>query len=170
MANRSSAVAVKLHLGVVDIPYGASAAPASNRNRPGQRPPTPPGRVSTGDVAEILEARYGVMEKFTELHGQEIANALAGAMQDQLEAFMMGGPVPGVGAMLLPEGTLGEIEQSFRKMLDNRELDGRIPGVPTGAALRGVSHRMQNPYAKRGARPSFIDTGQYQATFRAWVD
>jgi hypothetical protein len=162
-------VTVKLHLGVVDIPYGASTAPASRRGS-SERPPTPPGRVSTGDVAEILERRYGVLQKFIDLHGQEVADELAAAMQERLEAVMMGGPAPAAGDAILPEGSLGAVEQIFRDMLNKRELDGQIPGVPTAASLRGVSHRMQNPYAQRGSRPSFIDTGQYQTTFRAWVD
>lgn len=160
---------MKLHLGVSDIPYGGSQAAA--RPRRGAPPPAhPAGRTTTGDIAQILEARYGVMDKFMELHGQEVADAVAGAMQDRLETLLMGGPAPPDGASLLPEGSLGEVEQLFRKMLDDRELDGRVAGVPTQAAQRGVSHRMQNPYARRGARPSFIDTGQYQATMRAWVD
>lgn len=159
---------VRLHLGVADIPYGGSQAPASRRGSR-RRPPTPAGRVSTGDVAEILERRYGVMGKFLELHGQLVADELAGAMRDRLEVLLMGGPATPGGA-LLPEGSLSAIEQRFRQMLNNRELDGKVPGVPTGAAGAGVSHRMKNPYARRGTRPSFIDTGQYQTTMRAWVD
>lgn len=160
---------IKLHLGVVDVPYGASTAAATTRGSK-VRPPTPAGRVSTGDVAQILEARYGVCAKFVDLHGQEIADELAGAMQDRLETMMMGGPAPAADDPILPEGSLSAIEQVFRDMLNKRELDGVVEGVPTEASLIGVSHRMQNPYAVRGARPSFIDTGQYQASFRAWVD
>jgi hypothetical protein len=162
-------VAVKLHLGVVDVPYGASTAAATKRGSKA-RPPTPTGRVTTGDVAQILEARYGVVSKFMDLHGQEVADELAGAMQDRLETLLMGGPSPAAGDAILPEGSLGTVEKLFRNMLDKRELDGQIPGVPTAASLRGVSHRMQNPYAQRGSRPSFIDTGQYQDAFRVWVD
>lgn len=160
---------VRLNLGVVDIPYGASQAPARRRGSR-VRPPTPAGRNTTGDVAEILEARYGIMNKFMEIHGQKVADEIAGAMQDKLEALLMGGPGPSADEKILPEGALSGVEQTFREMLDKRELDGKIPGVPTQASLAGVSHRMQNPYAKRGARPSFIDTGAYQTTFRAWVE
>lgn len=160
----------KLHLGVTDLPYGSAYAAATARGaRPPRPPASPPNHITTGDVAEFLEARYGVLEKFVDLHGQEIADALAEAMQDRLEAVLMGGPAQ-AGGPLLPEGTLSDIEQRFRKMLDDRELDGRVTGVPTGAASRGVSHRLLHPYARRGPRPSFIDTGLYQSSFRAWVD
>jgi len=44
------------------------------------------------------------------------------------------------------------------------------PGIPTGAAEAGVNHRLLHPYAKDNPeRPSFIDTGQYQADFKSWV-
>lgn len=156
---------VRLHLGVTDVAYATAYSSARSQ---ATRPASAPRHITTGDVAQFLEARYGVLEKFAEIHGQEIADAVAEAMEDKLEALLMGGP--GSTGPILPEGTLGAIEQRFRKMLDNRELDGKIPGVPTQAALAGVSHRMARPYAGRGARPSFIDTGLYQSSFRAWVD
>jgi len=42
------------------------------------------------------------------------------------------------------------------------------PGVPTRAALMGVNSRLKKRRGKR--RPSFRDTGLYQASFMAWVD
>lgn len=155
---------VKLHFGVVDVPYAHSTAPAS-----GKKPSTAPGStISTGDVAEILEARYAIMATFFDVHGQEIADDLRDALQGKLEDILLGAPIE-VGGELFSAGELGAIEEKFRKMLDNRELDGKVAGVPTKAALAGVSHRFLHPYAKRPSRPSFIDTGQYQAAFRAWA-
>jgi len=155
---------VKLHLGVVDVPYAHSTAPAS-----GKKPPTSPGStLSTGDIAEILEARYGIMETFFEMHAQEIADDMRDALQGKLEDILLGAPID-VGGELFTAGELGAIEEKFRKMLDNRELDGKVAGVPTAAAQAGVSHRFLHPYAKRPSRPSFINTGQYQAAFRAWA-
>ena len=63
------------------------------------------------------------------------------------------------------------IETRFRHFLSQKEMDSLgVPGVPTKAALAGVSHRFKHPYAKRAPRPSFIDTGLYEASFRAWVE
>ncbi len=152
---------MKLHLGVLDVAYSSSYAPAKRLSQ------SPPRSNSTGDVAEILEARYGVMAKFYELHGQEIADDVAEVLQDKLEALLLGAPV---SEELLPEGSLSKIEERFRKMLDDKELDGQVAGVPTQASLRGVSHRLLHPYARRSPRPSFIDSGQYQDSMRAWVE
>lgn len=164
-------MSLSFHLGVVDIPYSQALAAQARRTtrwRQGKRPwQAMNGTQTTGDVAEILEARYGVMAAFYELHGQDIADEVTEVMKGKLESLMMGSPPPN---RLFEEGDLSGVEEMFRSMLDRQELDGRLPGVPTGASLRGVNHRMMNPYARRGARPSFIDTGLYQASFRAWVD
>ena len=157
-----------LHFGVADVPYG-SAYQAATSKRPGPHPGPAQqiamNRTTTGDVAEILEARYGIMQRFFELHEAEIVRAVEEVIEDKLEALLSGRPIE---QGLFQTGDFTEIEQAFRKMLDDRELDGRVPGVPTQASLQGVSHRMKHPYAKRGPRPSVIDTGLYQATFRVW--
>lgn len=64
----------------------------------------------------------------------------------------------------------GDIEDRFKQAISMREFDGRIPGVPTQASLRGVNHRMKRPYVKRGPRPSFRDTGTFSSSIRSWVD
>ena len=138
---------MRLHLGVIDVPYSS--------------------RQTTGDVAEILEARYGIMEKFVELHQDDVAAAVDEAVRGKLENLLMGGPS---GDLLFAEGDLSEVEELFREMLDKEELNGVVPGVPTAASLKGVNHRLRRPYVKRGPRPSFIDTGLYQASMRAWVE
>ena len=139
-----------LHLGVNDIPYDYKGSE---------------GR-STGDVAEILEAKYNVMGVFFEVHGQEIAKHLAEAATDALENLLSGAPVP---AHPFLSGET-EIQKMFGRFLDLKEMDGRAVGVPTKAALAGVNHRMAHPYAKRDERPSFVDTGLYANSMRAWVD
>ncbi len=157
---------MKLILGVMDIPYSRSQQTQVGMR---VRPPAAPGNTTTGDVAEILEARYRIMEKFYEIHGEEIAVDMTEVLQGKLENLMMGAPGDPFESVF-QEGDLSKVEERFRTMLDNRELDGRVSGVPTQAAQSGVSHRMLHPYAARGARPSFIDTGTYQASMRAWVE
>lgn len=79
----------------------------------------------------------------------------------------MGAPVS-----LDPFGSAtSKIEDRFKQMLSTRELDSLgFPGIPTAAAQRGVNHRFKHPYKKRAARPSFIDTGTFQASAKAWVE
>jgi hypothetical protein len=46
-----------------------------------------------------------------------------------------------------------------------------IPGVPTQAALKGISHRLKHPYRKSNPRrPSFVDTGEYMRSAAFWID
>ena len=161
-----------LHLGVIDIPYagpGYSTPSTTRKSRPSKRPRARGGpiSISTGDVAEILEAEYHIMETFYELHEAMIAQEATDSVQDAIDALVMGAP-----HTLDPFGSVMQtIEARFKQFLSLREMDRLgIPGVPTKAAQMGVSHRFKHPYARRAERPSFIDTGQYQASFKAWVD
>jgi hypothetical protein len=123
------------------------------------------GTQTTGDVAEWLEEEYHVMEVFYELHKEQIASSLERSVTVAFEGLLSGRAVAPFAS------AESKIASMFRKMLDSGELEGLgYPGVPTQAALRGVNHRLKHPYAKRGPRPSFIDTGLYQLSMRAWVD
>jgi hypothetical protein len=123
-----------------------------------------PTTQSTGDVAEILEGKYHIMETFYHRYKPEIVKLAESALEGQLENLITGGPTTGLH---YGEAT-SSVENAFRNFLDRREMDGN-PGVPTLAALRGVSHRFKHPYAKRAERPSFVDTGLYQASFVAEI-
>lgn len=115
-----------------------------------------------------MENRYGLFSMFFLLRGTDIADGLAKTMQNKLENLLMGGPV---SDRLFNDSDLSGVEQAFREFLDNGEMDGRAPGVPTKAAQRGVNHRLQRPNAKGNPpRPSFLDTGLLQTSFKAWVD
>lgn len=153
---------MKLHLGVVDVPYGPPPKP----NRKSKLKST--SAMTTGDVAEILEAKYHPMEIFFETKKQKIAKELESGLAGTLESLLMGAP-PTVD----PFGSATEkIADMFKDFLTNREMERLgYPGVPTKAALSGVNHRLLHPFAKANKRrPSFVDTGQYQASARAWVD
>lgn len=144
-----------LHLGVLDIPHVAPTGKAQ----------TAP--LTTGDVADILEAKYHVMELFYEERGPAIADAMAESMGDAL-ADLLGGAPPGNNATT---AAMGKIQDLFVQFIDRKQLDGVVPGVPTLAALKGVNHRFLHPFAKANPpRPSFKDTGLYEDSFRAWVD
>lgn len=138
-------MSIVLKMGVVDLPY-------SN------------GKTTTGDVAEILENKYGVMGYFWELNKFKIVNAVEGALEGALETILMGGQVT---ADPFLAGT-SDIEAQFQHFLDSKQMDGKVGGVPTAASLKGVSHRFKR---KRGPpRPSFIDTALYEHSFKCWVE
>ena len=157
-------MALKLHLGITDIPYSQALAQQSSGKRAISHATS---STTTGDVAEYLEARYSIMHHFWELHGHEAAEAITEIMQGKLESLMMGGPA---SDELFSDSDFAPVEQMFRDMLDNKELDGKVNGVPTLASLAGVNHRLRHPYSSSNpVRPSFVDSGLYQASFKAWI-
>lgn len=124
------------------------------------------GGTTTGDVAEFLEARYGLMGRYWELnggkHGKQIAAGIARAIEANLK-----------GLKADPYGkAMGQIENGFKDFISGRLVERvGIQGVPTEAAIKGVNHRKAHPYAKDNPRrPSFRDTGLYQSSFKAWVE
>jgi len=141
-------MAITLHLGVVDVAY------------------TEQGKTTTtGDVAEILEEKYAVMGTFVDLHEDDIADALADQMAGLLETAAMGHPV-NAKSLEFPK-----VDAMFRDYLDDGEWEQQKGNMPTVAAVKGVSHRKKRPFVKENkARPSFIDTGLYQRSFRTWAD
>ena len=168
---------MKIILGVVDLPYVASVhekvrLASAKARRQGKRvsaeleklSSNPTGAQTTGDVARILEDKYHVMELFFEEHRQFIADHLAESVSDKMQDIISGAPV-GAGSPI--DAGASEIEDRFKQFLSLQEVERLgIPGVPTQAALDGVNHRLKK---KRGARrPSFIDTGLYEASFKVW--
>lgn len=163
---------MKLILGVIDQPYtswdGGKKA-ARPRKGTGKRTRATKAKkgggrtVTTGDVAGWLEDRYHPMEVFFNVDGGCIS-ALEESVQDAIEDVLMGAP----GGDPFGAATTG-IEARFKAFLSNRVMETLgIPGVPTLAALEGRSSRFKRLRGPR--RPSFIDTGLYQASFKAWVE
>jgi hypothetical protein len=146
---------VRLHLGVVDVPYVASSGRSNRRRGKGTR-------MTTGGVAAILESRYGIMETFFNAHSRDIVGAMESSLSGAMENLLLGAPTAGASF----GSATSEIEREFRMFLSNREMDGQ-PGIPTQAALMGVNRRLK---VRRGAmRPSFVDTGLFSSNFTAWV-
>lgn len=166
-----------LNLGVTDIPYawgqrasgGISASQAMRAARRVARgqgpPPNAGGGVTTGDVANRLELRYHLFQTFVTIYQARIVGHIDASFMAALDTARIR---RGRGADHALAAAGSDIEDTFRTALSARAFDGRIAGVPTRAAMRGVSHRFRNPYAPRGPRPSFIDTGLFQASMRAW--
>ncbi len=157
-----------LSLGVVDLAYVGGDDKAT----------------TTGDVATILEEEYGVMEVFFEAKKDKILKQVNDALVHQIEAMMQGAAPPSGGTVFLPE-----VESLFRDFVTTREIES-ITGQ-TEAARLGISHRFKNAQnktispqnivsgkgravrivavASRGSRPSFVDTGLYVASMKAWL-
>lgn len=136
-----------IHFGVIDIPHLDGK--------------------TTGDIAEILEAKYEVMRKFTEIKEENIVEALAESYSDAI-VDVINGVDP---SNLNPAAqAASDIEHMLKQAIALQAFDGVIAGVPTQAALQGRSKRFKSGRNPRGSRPSFIDTGMYQSSIKVWVD
>ena len=155
---------ITLHLGVLDVPYTTSGA-------------------TTGEVAEKLEEDYGIMEFFAEEQAAFIGQALEKDLSNFLDKMLRGKELKSEPF----NSSCQKIERLFKQSLTAEFMNGNGSGskaVPTRAALAGVSHRFADPYfvtrtskktgkvskVKRKRRPSFIDTGTYRQSFKAWIE
>jgi vacuolar-type H+-ATPase subunit E/Vma4 len=120
-------------------------------------------------VADILEGKYGILETFYEIHEDEIKNIMHEGFKEVAERIITereGRTTAKIKNLMKP--STNQIEELFRSFLDQEEMNGMVEGVPTKAAMSGVRHG-RGSKTKHGARPSFIDTGIYRASFRAMV-
>lgn len=159
-----------LHLGVTDIPYAydqqTQVRDAKGKLRRGKSREVVKS-ITTGEVAEILEDKYHLMELFFE----ENADAIVANIEDSLKGAIENLALGGVAQDPYGDGTQ-KIDEAFKKFITEGAVERLgIPGTPTQAALDGVSHRKAHPYAKKNKRrQSFVDTGLYVANFISWID
>ncbi len=146
-------------LGVIDIPYVGF-----DPNGKKKRVKVAIGTETTGDVAEWLENKYHVIETFFELRREKFEEQVLEAIEASIEDLVTGASV----SKNPFSDALHWLDDQFKAFLTSREIEGLgIPGVPTKAAIKGVNTRKK--LFKGPRRPSFIDTGQYEASFKAWV-
>lgn len=146
----------KLSLGVLDVAY--SDAQGGD------------GTTTTGEVADILEKRYQVMQTFFDLKGGLIADAIGVAMGIQIQNLMRGEKIQ-ANSM---HGAEQKIEHLFRSFLDANEMQKltlALSGAPLSiAAMKGQNQRKLKPSSKRNkARPAFVDSGLYRRSFQAKI-
>lgn len=155
---------MKLVMGVVDIAYSDAQS----------------GNKTTGEVAQILENKYHVMETFYVVREDKIADYLAGSLSNAIADA-----VSGRRSNQSPfDDGMRDIEAEFRDFLDANEMSRLVAGLSEGesaafdwsktfssAANAGVRSRFKNRQNNNGGpRPVFVDTGLYQESFRAWVE
>ena len=161
-----------INLGVIDVPYAHHSeenkvpqAKKGKANKP-LKETSASATKTTGDVAEILEEKYGILDTFAFMRLPDIAKELENSIAGELETLMMGGRPAG--------NPFQGAESAITAMMKNFISSGAaehsgIEGTPTQAALNGVNHRLKHPYAKANARrPSFIDTSMYMDHMICW--
>jgi len=122
---------------------------------------------TTGDVAQWLEDKYHLIETFYNIYEDDFGDSILLSYDQAVEDLLLGKPNFSFDAGKMYASALSKMENMFKQSLSQQKFDGLIAGVPTQASLDGVNHRLK---IKKGApRPSFIDTGLYEATFKAWA-
>lgn len=137
---------MKIALGVMDMPYESGS-----------------GTATTHEVAEILEGEYQLFTHFYEQHNADILIELSEHLRQQISNAIQ------FDAPIAPTAVLGETGKAFSVFLEREEMAGLgVDGVPTQAALDGVSSRKKLRHGPR--RPSFIDSGLLLSSFVVWVE
>jgi hypothetical protein len=120
--------------------------------------------LDTFAIAQVLEANYGLFTQFADYEIDHIAFSLAESANNALQEYVNTGHKP---ENIFGDTTF-EIESDFKEFLDSEKMAKfGIKGVPTKAALEGKSLRFKRKKGPR--RPSFIDSGVLQSSFKAWV-
>jgi hypothetical protein len=170
---------MKLVLGVIDQPYGWSGPQhkAPKKGKPKKvkgkiKKQAKPVTITTGDVMEILEKKYSVIEVFYKVNQDAIQKLIFDSIEGAIETAIMTGA--GFNEGFLEQSlnsAIFDIDAMFRAWLTERGPEkAGIPGTPTLAAQKGVKSHLKSGYTKgRVPRPSFIDTGLYRQNFHSWV-
>jgi hypothetical protein len=115
-------------------------------------------------VADILEAKYHLVEIFFEENEDRIMQVLAGA-QDKAISDIAAGKTRKV-VLRRPDAI--KIERMFRSAINRQEFDGIAPGTPTAVSQSGRSRAFRS--RKGSSRASFVDSGTYRDSFRVWME
>lgn len=138
-----------LHLGVLELPH-----PGGEKTG-----------LTTGDLAEILESKYGLYSVFLDANLEQIEEQVAESLADAIDNMLAGAPAPENPF----ERAQHEVVRDFINFIDTAEMEKiGVRGTPTEAALKGVNHRLKS--GKGARRVSFVDTGALRAATAAWVD
>ena len=140
---------------------------------------------TTGSVGTQLEENYGLFSAFYEHEKDEITHLIEEDVDLAIQSLISGG---GLSKNVFGDST-SEIDHLFKTFLSTQEAERVLaPGVnglpvPTKAALEGKSLRLkggrrlrkvkkgqeyETAYGNR--RPSFIDSGVFEASFKSWVE
>ena len=156
---------IKLHLGVIDVPEIEG---------------------TTYTVGKVLEERYGLFSMFYNAHQQEIADLLAKDAAIGLEMMEQGAPIKVKEVFAVSGQTITNKMHDFLTTQEVERVAGKYGefGIPTKAALEGINTRTVNGKTPKKIRkgqkfkkvvtgirrPSFIDTGIFEASLKGWIE
>ena len=156
---------IKLHLGVIEVPEIEG---------------------TTYTVGKDLEKRYGLFSMFYNAHQQDIADLIATDAAIGLEMIEKGMPTSVKSVFAVSGETITDKMHNFLTSQEVERVAGKYgeQGIPTKAALEGINTRtLSGKTPKRirknqkfqkvvtgVRRPSFIDTGIFEASLKGWIE
>jgi hypothetical protein len=147
---------IVIHMGFINTPYirANMTAPMSAARAHEKKSRRHYSKTKTAQqVANILEDKYGILEKFMEEYDDRIKESLHAKAKDFiLQSLTQKGKLASDRMAQYMKPNTSQIEKMFRGFLDRNE---------TGIGVAVAS--------KKG-RPAFIDSGVYRASFRVWAD
>jgi len=118
--------------------------------------------ANTFQVATWMEEKYSLFSKFAEIEADSIAIHLETYIEGEMENMLKFDVAP------KQIHFIDKITKDFQDFIDLEKLAGVVPGVPTGAALKGTNRRLKLKHGPR--RPSFQDTGTMEASLLTWIE
>jgi hypothetical protein len=162
---------IVIHMGFLNTPYtlknmAAPVAAVKAHEAKMRRRYSGPRRTAE-DVGDILESKYGILGTFTDIYDEEISDIVTETFENFVVDALSEVRKPTSARMVkFMASKTNKIEKLFRGFLDQEEMNGMVPGVPTKVSRgkkrkRGISTRQ---------RPSFERSGIYRVSFRCWAD
>ena len=135
---------MKLVLGVVDLPYTDHTQ-----------------SETTGEVAEILEEKYHVMETFFDMHKKDIADAIGQSVAGALVNARAGQTMK--RDIFL--SAMDKTEKMFKRYIDSEQHGIKLKkhDAPKAGA------RKKRQYKKVSAVVAFVDSGLMRKSFKSWI-
>lgn len=136
---------MKISLGVMEIPYADDGK-------------------NTGEVAEILEGKFHVMQIFADKNLDKIAGYIEDGIAGALESVAAGAPEN----FNVFGSAMENITDRFHEYIDNEEHGILTKEKKYGTQKAGARKKRQ--YRKATNKTTFVDSGLYRNNFVAWVN
>jgi hypothetical protein len=161
---------ILLHMGFVPTPYTSATKvrPVISAEREEKRKKSRgfTGNMTADKVANILEGKYSIIETFQVVYEEDIKNIISDKFPEVIVNMIYEGKYSSATTKSIMKDSAKQIERLFKQFLDNEEMNGMMPGVPTKASLG--KQRKRGKTNKQ--RASFEKSGIYRASFRCWAD
>ena len=118
--------------------------------------------VTVGDVAQILEDKFHVMQIFADQNEDKIALFIEDGVAGALESVLSGAPE----RFDVFGSAMENIKGRFHEYIDGSEHGIKLKKMDAPKA----GSRKKRQYRKVTHTLAFYDTGRYEGNFKAWIE